>query len=314
MVSNGSQDALFKAFDVLLEPGNSSLIVENPTYSGALAGLLPMRINLVGIDVDRDGMKVDDLEFLLKNWDQLHPCKPPPRVIYTIPTGQNPSGATLTNSRREKLYSLAEEHNLIILEDDPYWDLAYQEDKIKSFISMDRSHRVVRFDSFSKICSAGLRLGFVTGPKCLVEIIQLHQQASGLHPSGISQMLLLKLLEHWGSEGFDAHVKKVREFYKERRDQILFFCEKYLRKELVEWEQPSAGMFLWLKVMGIEDTSQLILGEAVKSKILMVPGRAFSPTSKPSPYVRASFSTVPRENLEEAIIRFSVLLEEATKR
>eukprot|EP01127_Copromyxa_protea_P016365 TRINITY_DN4843_c0_g1_i1.p1 TRINITY_DN4843_c0_g1~~TRINITY_DN4843_c0_g1_i1.p1 ORF type:complete len:394 (-),score=92.23 TRINITY_DN4843_c0_g1_i1:12-1193(-) len=310
MVSNGSQDALFKAFDVLLEPNHDSLIVENPTYSGALAALLPLGLNLVGIPVDENGMVVDELEKVLENWDTKYPGKRRPRVIYTIPTGQNPSGATLSASRREQLYKVASKYNLLILEDDPYWDLRFGGDDLKSLISMDTEGRVLRFDSFSKICSSGLRLGYATGPAPLIEKIQLHQQVSALHPSGISQMMLAKLLEHWGHEGFVRHTQKVKDFYRQKRDELLEALESEITPGYATWHVPSAGMFFWIKVEGIKDTTDLISQKAVHNKVLMVPGRSFQPEGLDSPHVRASFSTATKENLREATKRFNKLLTE----
>ena len=121
MVTTGSQDALTKAFEMLMEEGDN-VLVESPTYSGALAALQPMGLNLVGIDTDGGGLVPESLAAILSSWDTSKQGKKP-RVLYTIPTGSNPTGATLSTQRRQAIYDLSTEHDLIVLEDDPYWCL-----------------------------------------------------------------------------------------------------------------------------------------------------------------------------------------------
>jgi len=177
-----------------------------------------------------------------------------------------------------------------------------------SFLSMDVEGRVIRFDSFSKMISSGMRIGWVTGPKFLIERIQFDQQGSALHPSGISQTILLAILNTWGYEGWERQLISVQRTYKERRDWLIHYAEKYL-KGLAEWFIPSAGMFVWFKLLGISDTRELIKTKAVQEKFLMVPGSSFHPEEKPSSYIRASYSTATLEQMEEAILRLSVLLK-----
>lgn len=312
-VTTGSQDAMSKAFDMLCNDGDY-IITENPTYSGAIAAMNPIGLKLIGVDCDQNGMDVDQLETILAQWQfKVRPL----RVIYTIPTGQNPSGATLSLERRKKLYALACKYNLIIIEDDPYYFLQLPQynsqssevEPIQSLLSMDVEGRVLRFDSFSKIMSSGMRMGFVTGPKFFVERIQLDQQASALHASGISQIMLYSVLKDWGRDGFVKHVKNVQKFYTERRDCIVSSVEKHL-KGLVEYYPPSAGMFLWMKLKGVQDSSDLIKKKAIDEKFLMVPGQAFTPGDAKSPYVRAAFSTATPYEIEEAIKRLGNLLKQ----
>eukprot|EP01117_Protostelium_nocturnum_P003432 TRINITY_DN1445_c0_g1_i1.p1 TRINITY_DN1445_c0_g1~~TRINITY_DN1445_c0_g1_i1.p1 ORF type:complete len:429 (-),score=123.17 TRINITY_DN1445_c0_g1_i1:60-1346(-) len=309
-VTTGSQDAQSKAFDLLLNEGDY-ILVENPTYSGALAGLQSNKINPVGVDIDSEGLIPEKLEEILSRWDFR---TKPLRALYTIPTGQNPSGTTLPLERKRRIYEICSKYDLIIMEDDPYYHLRLPTNsdpevtKIPSFLSMDIEGRVLRFDSFSKVISAGLRIGWVAGPKELVERIQLDQQSSALHPSGMSQILILELLKSWGTEGWEKQILKVRETYAQRRDFLMNCAEKYL-KGLAEWYEPSAGMFLWFKLNGVDDTRDLIVNKAMKEKVLFIPGSAFSADSKPSPYIRASYSTASFQQMEEAIKRLASLLQ-----
>lgn len=246
---------------------------------------------MIEVPLDGHGIIPEELDALLNNFPTNYPGVKKPKVLYTIPTGQNPSGATLDNVRREKIYAIAQKHDFLIIEDDPYWYLrlnplpgqqAGEATELKSFFSMDVDGRVVRTDSVSKILSSGLRLGWVTGPSELMTRLEFHQQATNLHASGLTQMLVYKLLDQWGMDGFKAHIQKVKDFYSEKRDITLQAAEKHLRG-LAEWSAPSAGMFIWFKLNGVTDTENLIKEKAVKAKVVMVPGKVFSPSNSVSP-------------------------------
>eukprot|EP01120_Amphizonella_sp_Union-15-10_P009363 TRINITY_DN3526_c0_g1_i1.p1 TRINITY_DN3526_c0_g1~~TRINITY_DN3526_c0_g1_i1.p1 ORF type:complete len:417 (+),score=61.33 TRINITY_DN3526_c0_g1_i1:54-1304(+) len=309
-ITNGSQEALFKSLDILIDPGDS-ILTENPTYSGALCCFHLVGARSFGVPTDHHGLIPDRLSDILNQWETTHPSIPKPKLLYTVPTGQNPSGATLTLQRKESIYRIAKEHDLLILEDDPYWHLKLLPDlepELKSFFNLDEDGRVLRFDSLSKVLSSGLRLGWVTGPTELIELIQLHNQSSSIHSSGLSQGIAAQIFEHWGEEGFNAQVQKVQEFYTKRRDIFLHFCDKYL-KGLAEWNTPSAGMFIWFKLNGVEDSLSLVKEKAVNSKVLLLPGQSFTPDDQKSPYVRASYSTASPEEMEEAVKRLASLLQ-----
>ncbi|KAL6078964.1 AADAT isoform 2 [Balamuthia mandrillaris] len=318
-VTSGSADANCKAFEMLINEGDY-VFTEDPTYSGSLSAIKPLGANIIGVQTDGEGLIPSHLRSLLQTWPA---AQKKPKFVYIIPTGQNPSGSTLTLDRKREIYSLASQYDLLILEDDPYYYLQYggaEGGRVPSFLSMDEEGRVIRFDSFSKIISSGL-LGWATGPAPLIERLQLHQQVSSLHVSGISQMILLKMLQHWGHEGFHRHVAVVEQGYKERRDKFVELADKYLTG-LAEWTVPSAGMFLWLKLLSeqvdestgkklpIHSSDTLIKEKAVNAKVLLVPGSSFSPSDKPSPYVRASFSTASPAEMEEALKRLVKLIKE----
>lgn len=324
-VTPGSQDGLAKLFDALVTAGDS-IIVEGPTYSGTLAFLEPLGCKIATVPTDTSGLQPEALAALLRGWDVARDGKKP-RVLYTIPTGSNPTGASLTLERKRAIYEIAREHGLLIVEDDPYYYLQYSDKRTPSFLSLDVDGRVVRTDSFSKILSAGIRVGFVTGPAELVERICLHNQASIMHNSGLSQTLVLALLRHWragekeaaGADAlgpaFEAHLARVQRFYAAQCDAFFAAADRHLRANadgsgdaLAEYGRPSAGMFVWLKLRGVADTSDLIMREAVKAKVLLVPGGAFFPGAPPTPFVRAAFSTATAAEMEEAMQRLGALL------
>eukprot|EP01134_Creolimax_fragrantissima_P005789 CFRG5789T1 len=306
-VTTGSQDGLAKIFDMFLDE-NSALLVENPTYSGALASIVPLGCNLVGVPTDADGVIPSELDTILCNWN-VQTDGVQPKVLYTIPTGSNPTGATLTLERRKELLSLASKHNLLIIEDDPYYYLQFTKERCTSLFSLCTDGRVIRLDSISKLISSGLRIGFITAPTQILQRVMLHQQSSTLMTCGVSQALVYSLLKQWGSDGFEAHVQKVVDLYAARRESFMASANKYITGK-AEFHAPTAGMFVWFKLFGVEDSTDIIKTKAVERKVLMVPGKAFTPGGGPSPYVRATFSTASPEDMEEAMKRFGSILDD----
>jgi kynurenine/2-aminoadipate aminotransferase len=315
-IFTGSQHALSVAFDVLVDEGDN-VLCEVPTYSGALAALRPIGANLIGVETDAEGIDVDKLESLLDSWDERAERRP--KVIYTIPVGQNPSGVTMSKRRKQRLYKIAERHDLLVLEDDPYYYLRLDDGagngddgERQSLWSIDQGRgRTLRFDSFSKIVSSGMRLGFVTGPSTVVEKMQLHQQATTLHASGVSQIVLLALLEHWGHEGLQAHIDRVCALYRAQRDACVAAARKRLGG-LCEFDVPNAGMFLWLRSL-VADTDALIKVKAADARVILIGGQSFMPDDSPSPYLRASYSTATPENMNIAFERLATLLRDEAK-
>ena len=315
-VTTGSADALSKAFDALLEEGDA-LLVESPTYSGSLAYLQPIGCQLVGVRCDADGLDPSHLEEILAGWDEgCNGGRRRPRVLYTIPTGGNPTGASLSLARRQRVYEVARTYDLLLLEDDPYHWLQFSAARRPSLLSLDRDGRVLRFDSFSKLLASGLRLGWATGPPELIERIELHGQASNLHTCGLAQGLVAALLEAWAAEhggdvhaGFAAKMAEVAAFYQGRCDVFLAAAERHLGG-LARWSAPDAGMFVWLELLGVADSHALITQHCAAAKVLLVPGQSFMPSNAPTSHVRAAFSTASDEEIDEALRRFAALLRE----
>lgn len=206
------------------------------------------------------------------------------------------------------------------MEDDPYHFMQFLdpgEKRARSFLSMDVDGRVLRFDSFSKLLSSGMRLGFATGPGPLIDRIDLHSQASNLHTAGLPQAFAASLFDHWAAQnnghsydGFTQHVDAIADFYRRRRDVFLESASRHLTG-LATWSHPTAGMFVWFKLLGIKDSWPLIKEKAVDKKVILVPGQSFSvPDTEPSPYVRAAYSTASYEDMDEALRRFAELLRE----
>lgn len=311
IVTTGSQDGLSKSFESLINAGDNVLI-ECPTYAGTLSALRPMGCNLLAVATDHNGMIPEALEEIMSRWkpeDAEQPQCRIPKILYTIPNGVNPTGASLTLDRKQTIYKIAQKYNLLILEDDPYYFLQFSK-PVPSFLSLDTDGRVLRFDSFSKVLSSGLRVGFVTGPTPLISRLQLHMMVSVMHTSALSQVMVSELLHQWGMDGFKEHVKEVVHFYRSKKDIMVNAAKKWL-SGLAEWEEPVAGMFLWLKLKGIKDTKKLIEEKALAKQVLLVPGCAFMPDPEaPCSYVRASYSLASEEQIDQGFQRLSELIKE----
>lgn len=325
LLSTGSQDALTKTFELLLEPGTDSLLLEEFTYSGSLAFLKPWGCHLEPVAVDKDGLVVSDLERILTEWGgcERTNVRRKPKVLYTIPTGSNPTGVSLSLARRKELLRVAKEHDLLVIEDDPYYYLQFcdSSNALPSLYSLDQDARVVRFDSLSKILSSGLRLGFMTGPSQVVDQVELHMQATCLHTSGISQAVAATLFDDWAEnngqdavKGFQKHAKSVVEFYATQRKDFLDSAERHL-SGLCKWDTPSAGFFVWLELLPGSDgqprSSAAIAKRLVHDMgVLVVAGFNFHPQEQDGPFMRCSFSTSSKAQMDDALQRLATLLKE----
>ena len=315
----GSTSALDLAIRTLSEPGDS-VLVEEYTYSGMIECLKPLNRKIVAVPMDQGGLCPDALDTLLMHWDTT---LPKPRLLYTIPTGQNPTGITQNMERRRQIHKVAEKHNLLVLEDDPYGYLRFTEDKLPSYLSLDTSGRVLRFDSTSKTLSPGLRCAWMTGQTSLIQrFLHLHD-VSIVSPSGVSQLMMYKLLgEVWGHEGFSSWLRYLRAQYRDRMLIMAKACETYLPEHLCSWDLPEAGMFFWLKIhwdehamarSSEEDISNIILAiedqlynAALEQGVLCCKGSFFNARDVQSDlYVRLTFVTASKSEIVEAIQRFA---------
>jgi len=309
IVTCGSQDGLCKAIEMLLSPGDS-VVVEDYIYAGTLGIMNPYKPNYIIVEGDRHGIKPDILR------QKLNQATEKPKFMYLNPTGANPTGTILPEDRRREIYSLAVEHDMLIIEDDPYYYLQFSTStRPPSFLSIDVEGRVLRFDSFSKVLSSGLRLGFVTGPPTLIDRINLHMQASVLHASSLSQVIASELLQRWGLKGFLQHVNAIETFYERRRDLMVAAADKHLTG-LCEFSVPEGGMFLWLKVHNIEDTWDMLLKRGIEKNIMLLPGKGFMPglsDNSKCNYMRAAFSVAAEEDFDVAFARLAQLIKDEQK-
>ncbi|KAL9123778.1 MAG: hypothetical protein Q9217_006827 [Psora testacea] len=265
----GSTSALEIAYRMFINRGDY-VLTESYTFSTAAETARPLGANWVGIAMDAEGLLPSSLDSILTNWDpETHNNKPKPWLLYTVPSGHNPTGATQSFRRRQEIYRLAQKHDLFIIEDEPYYFLQMQpytgpnapdvpppsshedflNNLVPSLLSIDIDGRVMRLDSFSKVIAPGLRVGWITASEQIVERFVRHSEVSTQSPAGASQMVLFKLLEEtWGHAGYLQWLINLRLEYTKRRDNILYACETYLPREIASWTPPMAGMFHWIKI------------------------------------------------------------------
>ncbi|GJQ80247.1 hypothetical protein Trydic_g23819 [Trypoxylus dichotomus] len=312
LVLNGSQDGISKSIEMCILEGEP-VIVQNPLYAGIEIIINPHKSPLLPVDQDQYGMIPDILKQQLENWKEK--CLQDemlrmPKIMYINPTGSNPTGTTMTLERKREIYKICSEYNILILEDDPYFFMHFLDELTPSFLSMDTEGRVLRFDSFSKVLSSGMRIGWVTAAKPLVQALELHIQSAHLHSSTLSQAIANSLFQLWGFEKLIEHFEEVAAFYKARRDITIAAMERYLTG-LCEWTTPAGGMFVWIKVHGVADVYEMLMNRGLKKLITFVPGHAFmaDPTQACS-YIRASYSKAPPKQIEKAIKLLGELIKE----
>jgi aromatic amino acid aminotransferase I len=200
------------------------------------------------------------MEQILAGWDERERGgRRKPHVLYTVPSGQNPTGATQSVERRRAIYEVARRHDVLVVEDEPYYYLQMQEPGteapgsveefleglVPTYLSMDVDGRVVRMDSFSKVVVPGSRMGWITASEQLVERFIRHAEVANQGPNGFSQVILHKLLdERWGHEGYLRWLMNLRMEYTKRRDIMAAACDEFLPREVVSWKPPQAGMFV----------------------------------------------------------------------
>ncbi|NXJ10448.1 AADAT protein, partial [Odontophorus gujanensis] len=307
-VTTGSQEGLCKVFEMLINPGDS-IVLDAPTYSGTLAALRPLGCSIINVPSDQHGIIPKALQEILSARSpedrKNHSCAFP-KFLYTIPNGCNPTGNSLTTDRKKEIYQLARKYDFLIIEDDPYYFLQFEKPWAPTFLSMDVDGRVIRTDSFSKVLSSGLRVGFLTGPKPLIDRVILHIQVSTMHTSTFTQAKALK-----PSVNMYIPFEFIESYNKEGKEVSLLIPFSF-SLGLAEWYPPTAGMFLWIKIKGVSDTRQLIMEKALQKEVLLVPGGVFNiDSSEPSPYVRASFSLPSPAQMDLAFKRLADLIKEA---
>jgi 2-aminoadipate transaminase len=308
LITTGSQQALSLLGMLLIDRGDH-VLVEEPTYLGALQAFDVFGPKYIGLPIDEDGICTEHLgEALLRS----------PKFMYILPNFQNPGGVTLSRERRIELIKAVHQYGVPMVEDDPYGTLYFEGEPIQSLISLDAemngsdsgyAGNVIYLGTFSKTLMPGLRTAWVAAPtEVLDRLVQLKQGAD-LHSSTFDQMLIYELVK----DGFmDEHVKTLRKVYRQRRDAMLAALDRYAPPEL-EWTHPKGGMFLWVHLP--KGLSEMELFEAaVERNVAFVPGGNFFTQPDPPPTVRLNFSCMNEDIIVEGIKRLSDAIKEVQTR
>ena len=298
IITTGGQQGLSLSPNVFCNPGDT-VVVELPTF---VSGINAMRIhgaNVVGVEMDEEGMRFDELQ-------RVFDAEPNVRMLYVIPNFQNPSGKTMSYARRKAIYELCAARGIMILEDNPYGELRFRGEHIPSFKSMDDEGIVIYNGSYSKILSAGMRIGFVMAQKDVLQRLTVAKQFSDCHSNIFFQVLADEWLK---TADVEAHIAKIQGIYRERCDYMIGLLDKYLDKR-VTFTRPDGGLFLWCSLPEGCD-SQELSAIALEKGVAFVPGRDFMVDSDaPCPDFRLNYSTPTYENMEKGIIRLSEAVSE----
>jgi 2-aminoadipate transaminase len=304
LVTTGGQQVIDLLCKTLIDPGDV-IVAEAPTYPGAVPTFCAYQADVVQIRMDRDGMCVDELELTL---DELERTGRRPKFIYTVPNFHNPAGVTLSFERRRALVRIAQERELIILEDNPYGLLRYESDPLPTLLSLDGGKYVVYASTFSKILSPGVRLGWTVAPRPVLEKMNIGKQASDLCSSSISQYFVAAYFE---SGPWRDYVRSLIEIYRRRRDVMLDALAEHYPRE-AEWTHPEGGLFIWATLPAYIDTTDL-LARALEQRVAFVPGRAAYVDGRGGSSMRLNFSGVGENDIREGIRRIGEVVPGSTR-
>ncbi len=292
LITSGAQQALHLVIQCLLKPGDA-VAIENPSYSYSLHIFKSAGIRTYYLPMDKEGINPNDLVSLYK--------KHKIRMIFLNPAFQNPTGTSLTQSRRKAVLDISSKYGIPIVEDDPYSLTSFMGDEVNTLKSMDSHGNVLYISSLSKIVASGLRIGWIIGPKAVIERLTDAKQQIDFGHSSFTQWIANDFLE---SEDFPAHIKKLIMQLKKRRDQIVKSLRFFLGNQ-VDFHVPEGGIHIWCKVRK-EINEMKLLEESIKRGIIYVPGTTMGSEKG---YVRFTYARENEENIHEGIKRFAEALQ-----
>ncbi|MCG2881205.1 MAG: PLP-dependent aminotransferase family protein [Vulcanisaeta sp.] len=306
LITVGSQEALDIIGRVFINPGDY-IITESPTYLAALQAFRIYGPRIIGIPMDEEGMRVDVLEDTLRKLSNEGRVK----FIYVIPTGQNPTGITMSMERRRALLDIASKYDVLIVEDDPYGYIYFGDGEPPSRLkAMDSEGRVIYLSTFSKIAAPGLRLGWVAASREVIRWFELAKQSIDLHTSTLNQYIAAELLRRGIIE---RNIPRIKEIYRTKRDLMLQALSQYM-PEGVSWTKPSAGMFIWLTVPENIDTGEMLEIAIKKYGVAYVPGKSFYPNEEKRNNMRLNFTYPTPQEIFEGIRRLALAIRDYVQR
>ncbi len=296
LVTTGSQQALDLLARILIDSGDD-IIIEGPTYLGALAAFRPAGPRMTTMHLDTEGLPVADLERVLDEWRG-----PAPKFVYVVPNFHNPAGVTMSAKRRERLLAVAEERDLLIIEDNPYGLLRFEGKSVPPMASSGSRH-VVYLGTLSKIVSPGIRVGWAYGPPPIIDRLATLKQGADLCSSALNQMFAEEYIRlgYW-----EKNLDVLKRVYLSRRNAMLSALEKNF-PEGSRWTRPEGGLFIWVTLPEFLDTEKM-LPLAINQKVAYVPGTAFYADGTGANQMRLNFSYANEELIAEGIKRLGKVI------
>lgn len=303
LIVSGSQQAFDIIGLVFLNPGDP-IIVGLPSYLGALQAFKAHRAKFLGVAVDKQGMDVDRVEEILKEYAEK---KEKIKFIYTVPDFQNPSGVTMSLERREKILDLCYEYGTIVVEDSPYRELRFEGESLPMVGAMDKRGYAFSLHTFSKILFPGTRIGWVIANKAIMDKLVMAKQPLDLCTSPLAQSIVYEFCRR---DLLKPHIKKIVEVYRRKRDVMLDALGKYVPEDLgIDWTHPQGGLFLWVCLPEHANAEELF-PKAIEKKVAYVVGSAFHFDRSRKNTMRLNFSFPSEEQIEEGIKRLADLFKE----
>ncbi len=261
IITTGSQQALDLIGKVIVNEGDS-VLVEKPSYLGLLQAFCVYGANYVTAKLNDDGLDIEDLKNTLKTYK--------PKIAYLIPNFQNPTGITYTLENRKKIFDVIKDEDMLLVQDDPYGELRFEEGERIPYIGMNLSEKNIYLGSFSKIVTPGMRLGYIIANKELIKMLETAKQAADLHSNIFGQYLISDYLHN---NDLDKHIEKIKHLYKTQANAMVSAMEEYFPSN-VKFTRPKGGMFTWVTLEEGKDVMKLF-DEAIKRKVAFVPGHPF---------------------------------------
>ena len=303
LILQGSQQGFDLVSKMFIDPGDV-LITEDPTFLGALIAFNLNQPNYKAVPIDNDGMRTDLLKKVLEE-------NPKTKMIYTIPDFQNPTGVTLSLTRRKQLINLANLHDVVILEDTPYRHIRFEGESLPTLKSMDTQNRVIHLGSFSKILVPGLRIGWAVAEANLIKKMRLLKVAADTQTSTLNMAATSMFLERYD---LNAHINKLKEAYLTKKELMLEQIKKHF-PENIKITNPSGGLFTWVTFDEKFDTTKFMKEIALpEAKVAYVPGGSFFPVKEQKNHARINFSSQSEDLIQKGITSLGQSLRNYEKR
>ncbi|MBR6840286.1 MAG: PLP-dependent aminotransferase family protein [Oscillospiraceae bacterium] len=301
IITTGGQQGLYMTPEVLINRGDT-VIVESPSFVSGIIAMKSNGANVVGIEMDDEGIRMDLLEEAVRT-------QPKVKLLYLIPSFQNPRGSTMSLQRRRDVYELCKKHGIFILEDNPYGELRFRGEDVPTIKSMDTEGLVIYNGSYSKVLSAGMRIGIICAPTPIIQKLIIAKQGGDCHTNIFFQMVCDEFFRHYD---VPAHIEKIRGIYRDRCDFMLACLDKYVDPR-VTWTRPDGGLFLWCSLPEGYDSLDFATLAANKG-VAFVPGCSFMVNdSDPCPAFRLNYSTPSKENIDRGIRIMAEAIDEYLK-
>lgn len=298
LIVTGSQQGLDLTGKVFLDEGDI-VICESPTYLAAINAFKTYLPQFVEVAMDEQGMVMTALEEALKRYPQA-------KFIYTIPDFQNPTGRTMSIKRRKKLVELANQYDVMILEDNPYGELRFAGEHIPPVKAFDTEGRVIYQSTFSKVLTPGIRVGWLCAAPEVLQKYVIFKQSTDLHTNTMAQRQVSKFIEMFD---LNKHIEKIRKVYKIRRDLMLETIKNEF-PEGVTYTQPDGGLFLWVELPETINARDLLIS-CLENHVAFVPGGAFFPNGGKENTLRLNFSNMSEDRIVEGVARIGKLIKES---